>query len=137
MPDQTLRFIVIDDNKLDCFIADKIIRYNGMYEHVTLFTEATAAIAFIATGSISETISKTIIILDIQMPIMNGFAFMEAFEKLPEGVKLQYIVFMISSSVNESDRDRVADYPSIHLLMNKPFNKEMLSEMIRQAHLAL
>lgn len=130
MPDQTLRFIVIDDNKLDCFIADKIIRYGGMFEHVTVFTEATAAIAFIGTNAPPDSITKTIIILDIQMPIMNGFAFMEEFEKLPEDIRLQYAVFMISSSVNESDRDRVTEYPSIRLLMNKPFNKEMLSKMI-------
>ncbi|MGV8880139.1 MAG: response regulator [Sphingobacteriaceae bacterium] len=129
-PDQTLRFIVIDDNKLDCFIADKIIRYGGMFEDVKLFTEATVAIAFIETNNPPEIICKTIIILDIQMPIMNGFAFMEEFEKLPENLRLQYAVFMVSSSVNERDRDRVAEYPSIRLLMNKPFNKELLSKMI-------
>lgn len=133
MQNQTLRFIVIDDNKLDCFIADKIIRFKGMHEHVLLFTEATKAIEFIANTPAPTSFSKTILILDIQMPIMNGFQFVEAFEKLPEKTRSDYVIFMISSSVNESDWDRVAGYSSVRKLMNKPFNKEVLDKIVAWA----
>jgi CheY-like chemotaxis protein len=131
MPDQSLRFIVIDDNKLDCFIADKIIRNKGLFEQVFTFTEALNALAFIeSTYPDASCFKKTIIILDIQMPIMNGFDFVDAFEKLDENIQQAFAIFMISSTVNETDRNRVKNYKSINKLYSKPFSKELLSEML-------
>ncbi|HEY0769145.1 MAG TPA: response regulator [Sphingobacteriaceae bacterium] len=125
-----LHFIVIDDSKLNCFIAEKLIRNNENSNSVQVFMEATEALEYIKNQPDTESPPRTIIIVDIQMPVMNGFEFVESFEKLPEPIRLQYDIFMISSSVNESDHNRISNYPSVKKLLLKPLTKEILSHII-------
>ena len=125
-----LHFIVIDDSKLNCFIAEKIILSNKNAVSVSVFMEATEALEYIKSRPDIEIPSRTLIVVDIQMPVMNGFEFVESFEKLPESIRKQYDIFMISSSVNSSDHTRVSNYPSVKKLLQKPLTKEMLAYII-------
>ena len=123
-------FIIIDDSRLDCFISEKIIKNSGYSQSVQSFTEASKALQFIKDAATGSDKPKSVILLDIQMPVMSGFDFAEAFEKLPEDVKSAYIIFMVSSSTNESDRIRIGNYPSIRQLYKKPLNKEVITELL-------
>ena len=124
-----LNFIVIDDSKLDCFIAEKIIRNTGKCESIRSFLQAKDALEFIATAP-SDDSSHTIILVDIQMPIMNGFEFVEAFEKLPKEIKDSYTIYVISSSINENDLSKVHNYPSVKQFLNKPLTSNNLSVLL-------
>ena len=77
-----------------------------------------------------ETIQPDVMLLDIQMPVMNGFDFVEAFELLPGEVKQGYTVFMLSSSINENDLNRVKNYTSIKQFLNKPLTSSALSAIL-------
>ena len=125
-----LNFLVIDDSKLNCFIAEKLIRNNAVAADVAVFMEAIEALEYVKNRSDPPDAFHTVIILDIQMPVMNGFEFVEMFEKLPDSIKTNYDIFMISSSVNENDHNRVGNYPSVKQLLVKPLTKEMLAYVI-------
>lgn len=129
MTQQKLHFIVIDDSKLDCFIAEKIIRNTGMSESIRSFTDAREALTFISNAPAAEK-PKTVLIVDIQMPIMNGFEFLEAFEKLPEEVQNGYVIYVLSSSINESDLNRVRNYKSVKHFLNKPLTSNTLAALV-------
>lgn len=129
-------FILIDDSRLDCFISEKIIQNAGLSGSVRSFIEAEEALIFVKHTPITNNSIKTIILLDIQMPVMSGFAFAEAFEKLSEDQKNGYAIFMISSSTNETDRIRIGNYPSIRSLYKKPLNKEVIEEIVAQVKLS-
>jgi CheY-like chemotaxis protein len=129
MNDQKFNFIIIDDSKLDCFIAEKIIRNTGRGEDIRSFTVAKEALDYIAHTPVTEN-TRTVVIVDIQMPIMNGFEFVEAFEKLPEELRNSYLVYMLSSSINENDINKVQNYPSIKQFLNKPLTGNMLSTIL-------
>jgi len=120
-----LHFIVIDDSKLDCFIAEKIIQNTGKSESTHTFQQATEAIAYIQ-GLAPQTF-KTIIFVDIQMPVMNGFEFVEAFERLPAATREAYSIYMLSSSINENDIAKVKGYASVKQFLNKPLTANTLS----------
>ncbi len=122
-------FIVIDDSKLDCFIAEKIIKNTGKCESVTSFQMAENALEYIRTQA-TPSANPTIILVDIQMPVMNGFQFVEAFEKLPENITDNYSVFIISSSINDDDLNRVHNYRSIRQFLNKPLTSNNLSLLL-------
>lgn len=123
-------FIVIDDNKLDCFIEKKIILNTGISNQVSLFLDANEALAFIKNGIPVETEEKSIIIVDIQMPLMNGFEFVEAFETLPADIQNSYVIFMLSSSINENDLNRVRNYKSVKQIISKPLSIKKLGALI-------
>lgn len=128
-------FILIDDSRLDCFISEKIIKNIEPSNSVRSFSEAGEALKHIANTPATENLPKTVILLDIQMPVMSGFEFAEAFEKLPPKQKAHYVIFMVSSSTNESDRIRIGNFPSIKHLYKKPLNKEVIKELIERVQL--
>jgi CheY-like chemotaxis protein len=122
-------FIVIDDSKLDCFIAEKIIRNTGKSESIICFHKGQDALDFIGTSK-PEVSTHTIILVDIQMPIMTGFEFVEEFQKLPAEITGNYTVYVISSSINDNDLSKVNQYPAIKQFLNKPINSNNLALLI-------
>jgi CheY-like chemotaxis protein len=124
-----LNFIVIDDSKLDCFIAEKIIKNTGKCEGIRSFLQAKDALEYIATTPPDDH-SLTIILVDIQMPIMNGFEFVEAFEKLPGNIVANYTIYVISSSINENDLQKVHNYKSVKQFLNKPLTSNNLTALL-------
>lgn len=122
-------FIVIDDSKLDCFIAEKVIKNTGRCESVTSFLQAQEALEFIKQNSLSS-LDPVIVLVDIQMPIMNGFEFVEAFEKLPVNTRKNYQIYVISSSINDNDLTKIPQYPSVIQFINKPLSSNNLSALL-------
>jgi len=127
-------FIVIDDSKLDCFIAEKVIRNTGKCESVRSFLQATEALEFIKSN-IAEQPTPNIILVDIQMPVMNGFEFVDAFEQLPAEITKNYKIYVISSSINDVDLNRVHNYSSVIQFLNKPLTSNNLSLLLTKDHM--
>ena len=129
-PYNKLHFIVIDDSKLDCFIAEKIIKNTGKCETIRSFLQAKEALDHITTA-VQEEHAHTIVLVDIQMPVMNGFEFVEAFEKLPMSITAHYTIYIITSSINENDLNRVHSYPSVKQFLNKPLTSNNLAILLQ------
>jgi CheY-like chemotaxis protein len=125
-----LHFIVVDDSKLDCFIAEKIIQNTGRCESVRTFQQASDALAYIQELPAHN--PGTILFIDIQMPVMNGFEFVEAFEQLPQDIKSAYIIYMLSSSINENDIAKVKGYPSVKQFLNKPLTGKTMTVLLEE-----
>ena len=123
-------FLVIDDNKLDCFIAEKIIHNTGLSSKISLFQNALEALQLVKQPAAGTGGPKTIIIVDIQMPLMNGFEFIEAFEALPAETRARYLIFMLSSTINQNDVNRAKSYTSVISLIAKPLSVSKILSMV-------
>lgn len=123
-------FIIVDDNDIDILIASKMIELSGNYLLSThSFNYAKYALDFMQNNNLQPT--PVIVLLDIQMPRMNGFQFMDEFEKLPEDIRKKYAIYFLTSSVNENDKIRATKYPSVAEYINKPFTQDTLLNLIR------
>jgi CheY-like chemotaxis protein len=130
MSTDKIHFVVIDDSKLDCFIAEKVIQNTGRCESVHSFMLAADALEFLGKQPFDE-VFRVIILVDIQMPIMNGFEFIESFEEmLPEEKRKNFIINLLSSSINESDMIRAKAYQSVRTFLSKPLTKISIDDFL-------
>jgi CheY-like chemotaxis protein len=122
-------FIVIDDSELDCFVAKKIIERTNKALITKTFHNAQRALEAIRRNQKDYGKPGTIILLDIQMPMMNGFNFIEEFEKLPDEIKKNYmiiIVTILSSKRNPNEIYRILSHGTVNNIIEKPLTKEKL-----------
>ena len=123
-------FIVIDDSELDCFITQKIIEYVDENANIGIFYNAQDALDAIRKNPIENNDITAVILLDLQMPVMNGFQFVEEFEKLPRGIQTNYLIHILSSTRNAIDLHRLSGYRTVNSIIEKPFTQEKLAELL-------
>ncbi|HVB02506.1 MAG TPA: response regulator [Chitinophagaceae bacterium] len=128
MPD--LRFLLIDDNEIDLFFHDKLLRYQGISINIVPFNNAQQALEFLSSDLDQAEIPETMILLDIQMPEMDGFDFLKHFEKYPSRIKSKCHIIMVSSSLDFGDISRANANALIIRLLKKPLNTKELKEII-------
>ncbi len=125
-----LSFIIVDDRELDCFIAEKLIEKADKNSLVKCFYEANSCLEYIKNNEVS---TETIILLDIMMPVMTGFDFLEVFERLEWEKKKWYKIVPITTSLNKSEIQRISTYPSVLKVLQKPYSVDALKHIIELA----
>lgn len=119
-----LSFIIIDDRELDCFITKKIIQETGLDCAIEIFFDATSGLNFIKKVPIINAI--TVILLDILMPVMNGYQFIEEFEILPEEIRKKYKIIAITTSLNKIEITKISNYDEVITVLKKPYDRKAL-----------
>ncbi len=125
-----LSFIVIDDSELDCFVARKIIELTDKNIPVKTYQNGRDVINQIRADFDKRDMPLTIILLDLRMPVMNGFQFVDEFEKFPLDIKRKYQIHILSSSKNTNDLYRISTYDTVISLIEKPFTREKLMALL-------
>ncbi|MBA4058178.1 MAG: hypothetical protein C0490_25910 [Marivirga sp.] len=122
--------LLIDDNHDDNFFHDRVIRKSKLCDKVVARTSAQEALDYLA--STEECIHPDIIFLDINMPRMNGWEFLEEYAKMDKMVHSRVIIVMLTTSENPDDKIKANDSSVIAEFRTKPLTKEMLEEMINK-----
>ena len=117
--------MLVDDNSLDNFINKKLLETNGFAEVVTTFLSPIEALAFLQKATPAEL--PEVIFLDIMMPEMDGFAFLDEFEKLPESTQKNCKIIMLSTSESFRDLNRANKNRFVKKFLNKPLTAQIIS----------
>lgn len=122
------RFIVIDDDPLNNTICRLTIKKALGGVDVRTFTDATEGLKYIDTEYSAPDINNasTVLFLDINMPIMNGWEFLEQYECLNPNVKSNIKVYILSSSVDDRDIEKANSNKNIVRYLAKPITKETI-----------
>lgn len=122
--------MLIDDNDVDLIYARLIIERAGVTRELVSFEEATAALDYLQGGA-AEAVD--VILLDINMPSMDGFEFLEALHRLEARRPVHAVVVMLSSSPDPRDHARAMSFPSVKGYLTKPLSLEAARELWRWA----
>lgn len=125
-----LRIILIDDNEIDLLLHEKLITIQQISRTVLSFSGANKALEFLSSNITLHRIPPTIILLDIQMPEMDGFDFLRAFDNYPNKIKSQCHIVMVSSSLDFGDINRTNANPMVLKLLKKPLLVKELKETV-------
>jgi CheY-like chemotaxis protein len=118
------KILVIDDNPTDRYIAKRMAEKHHFSEEIVLQESALEALEYLRSLEDVPHLLPEFIFLDINMPEMNGYEFLEEYSKLSETIKTNCIIMMITTSIHPDDLKRAENNPSVIRFLNKPLDKE-------------
>jgi CheY-like chemotaxis protein len=117
--------LLIDDNYIDNFVTRRILESGHFADEIIVRQSPAEAIESLRTGSIKP----DVIFLDIRMPLMNGFEFLQEYDKLDAESRSAEKIFMLSSSLDPNDYKRSTENKYITQFIHKPLTHKILEEL--------
>lgn len=123
--------LLVDDDMATNFISKMLIKKAGITEHIETVLNGQQALDYLTNSGKYERSDNIfpkpmLILLDINMPVMDGWEFAEAFSKLEENQKENITIVMLTSSFNPDDKTKASNLSVISGFQNKPLSAEGL-----------
>jgi CheY-like chemotaxis protein len=125
--DSKIDLLVIDDDDINIFIIKKIVEKTGYDINMIAKTNGQLAIDHLNNMLETNQPFPQLILIDINMPVLNGWEFLEAYDKL--NVSQQVDMYMLSSSVYENDIEKAKTYKKVKGFISKPLSINRLIEL--------
>jgi CheY-like chemotaxis protein len=122
-------FLVIDDNQIDQFIMTQLFKKMLDVSEINIANNGKEGIQWVCDNR-KKNSKPLIILLDIQMPIMNGTQFLVEYEKLEDEFKKETQIFMLSSSLDADEIKHLKDNIHVTDFLNKPICVKEFSKRI-------
>jgi CheY-like chemotaxis protein len=122
MPD----FMVVDDDPINNMICRKTIQATFPGVSVKTFTSPESGLEYMQSEYGIKQASNVVLFLDINMPTLNGWDVLDRFKDLPDIVKEQFTIFMLSSSIDPLDKQKSDNDPFTTGYITKPLNQTVL-----------
>jgi len=123
------KVFIIDDDVIHQRIAQIMIEKHHTYDSISSYTEASKALTFLQENISSPPELPDVILLDLNMPVMDGWDFLEEFKTFESKLAKKINIYIVSSSVDENDKVRAATYSSVKGFVSKPLSPMILKDL--------
>lgn len=121
--------LVIDDSYFDRLIATEIIRHNTATEKIVSVESALDGLDYLQANENKTTELPEIIFLDIKMPKIDGFGFLEKFNSFSQAIKEKCKIYVLSSSIDPDDINKVKKSKYVVDFIEKPLTKDKINHL--------
>ena len=113
---------LIDDSDIDLFVQRRLIELNNLAMQVVTYNSPVNALNDLGSKLLKE--GKNLVLLDLNMPILDGFDFLERFNSSEDAGRVKFIV--LTSSSSSLDREKATKYNNVIDFISKPLNEKGL-----------
>lgn len=121
--------LLIDDDPDDNYFHQIIINEMNIVNQIDIATNGIEAIAYLTQ---KNCIPPEIIFLDLNMPKMNGWEFLDQYKHLDIGKKAKVLILILTTSANPDDIKRAKEIQEVTGFETKPLTKELLTDILQQ-----
>lgn len=125
---------IVDDNEIDVYQVNRVLKKSGLVEHFYSFVDGQEVLDHFIEFDESQkkfegNFPPDVILLDVNMPRMDGFQFLDEYSSLSKEKKDGLIILMLTSSSQEKDKERASHFPEVKDYFLKPFSGEHLKRI--------
>jgi CheY-like chemotaxis protein len=117
--------LLIDDDPIINYINKRLIEIHGIAENIVCFVSSQQALEFLK----KSVIYPEIIFLDISMPVMDGFDFVQEYESFPDSMKSRTRIVVLSSTEDPDELERINNNKIFSQFLAKPLNIDQLKSL--------
>lgn len=121
--------LLVDDDSICNALSEMLLKKKFReYSEIAAFTSPVDGLAFFKQVLADESYNKVLVLLDINMPVMTGWEFLEDYAKLPES-NVHVDIFILTSSVSDSDKDKARNNPNVKDFITKPITLSVVEKL--------
>lgn len=120
--------MLIDDDEIHSNLCYELILKSGITQTVSIFNDAEEALQFIRDNAAKPQALPELIFLDINMPFMDGWEFLDAYESVKPEIKKEIVLILLTSSVYKNDIEKAKQYKSVVEYIKTPISINKLLE---------
>lgn len=122
--------MIVDDNPLDQMITARVLKTNYGYAEIMVMESAASALDYLTNNQHNPEAMPSLILLDLDMPEINGFGFLHHFSALAETVRAGCKIVVLTASQQLEDLQQMQTDPRVSKLIPKPLQKNSLVPVI-------
>lgn len=124
------KVFIIDDDPIHQRIAQIMIAKHELFDEYSSYTEAELGLEFLRENVKNTDALPDVILLDLNMPVVDGWDFLEAFEKFQAELSKNIRIFIVTSSVDEKDKLRSQTFSFVKGFISKPLSPDIIRSTI-------
>ena len=124
------KICLIEDDPAFMYLARLIVQTVDNTADILSFDDGSQAFKFLEKNKTDFSSLPDVIFLDLNMPYMDGWAFLDAYDTIKNDFSKTIPIYILSSSISESDISRAASNPLVVEFMSKPFEEQKLAEIL-------
>ncbi|MET0759299.1 MAG: response regulator [Flavobacterium sp.] len=123
---------IIDDDDIFVYITKKAVEQINLVEQIKVFGNGKDAIDYLKENCCKPELLPEIILLDLSMPIMDGWQFLDEYTKIKPKIGKKIIIYIVTSSISPDDMKRAKKIDAVSDFIIKPITKDKLIEIIKK-----
>lgn len=123
--------LLIDDDQISNFLTTSLLKRSNLTKNISICLDGKEAMDLLQKRATEKIIFPDLILLDINMPDMNGFEFLEAFRTLSTCPQ-QPVIAILTTSQNYQDVEKIKNFPEVEVFLNKPLYEEDLHFLVAE-----
>ncbi|NVK51913.1 MAG: response regulator [Flavobacteriaceae bacterium] len=124
--------LLVDDDESTNFLHRYVVEKTQYAKKCVTVHSGQEALDYLTSTEEGEHPQPDLVFLDINMPAMNGWEFLEHYKQLDKNQQGKVVVVMLTTSINPDDREKSKLFSDVTGFKNKPLTKEMILELIKE-----